>query len=391
MNTKSKVLLLVLVSVQRGSGAKWNFEIRQPWNTWITHYPLHNSKSLLIRCWLQTLTCCRRSWPRLVDCSAEGWWVLGCCAQILSIGGGGGGAGIIRRTTTTTLLQHISPPADRKEARQTAEQPSRGGGGVVEVQTRLVRHRLFLSKLSLTQVSNSDFLEVVERRKRITKSNFCAASICPLHHRPLYRSRLCRCGGRASGTTTYQRSDGKLQQARETGGFKLLVCRPTCGDYHLRVIEQKYELRSLFLCRLPTSLMPLCSSLVSPFSRLWMWSVSFSLSTITNDQWWKWLMLIKLNVLHLLLAWKSGYGRPWEDLQSEIGLMFTSYDDDDYWLIIMMMLVIICEHCTYAASIKGENLLFFRTRRISFWQQTSGSTWWVFEADCKPSVIVDSK
>ena len=29
-------------------------------------------------------------------------------------------------------------------------------------------------------------------------------------------------------------------------------------------------------------------------------------------------MLIKLNVLHLLRAWKSGYGRPWEDLQSEL-------------------------------------------------------------------------
>ena len=80
---------------------------------------------------------------------------------------------------------------------------------------------LFLSKLSLTQVSNSDFLEVVERRKRITKSNFGAACICPLHHCPLYRSRLCRCCGRASGTTTYQRSDGKLQQARETGGFQV--------------------------------------------------------------------------------------------------------------------------------------------------------------------------
>ena len=92
---------------------------------------------------------------------------------------------------------------------------------MVEVQTRLLRHRLFLSKLSLTQVSNSDFLEVVERRKRITKSNFGAACICPLHHCPLYRSRLCRCGGRASGTTTYQRSDGKLQQARETGGFQV--------------------------------------------------------------------------------------------------------------------------------------------------------------------------
>ena len=38
----------------------------------------------------------------------------------------------------------------------------------------------------------------------------------------------------------------------------------------------------------------------------------------------------QINVLHLLLAWKSGYGRPWEDVQSEIGLMFTSYDDDDY-------------------------------------------------------------
>ena len=113
---------------------------------------------------------------------------------------------------------------------------------MVEVQTRLVRHRLFLSKLSLSQVSNSDFLEVVERRKRMTNPTFVPLVfvLCTTAHFIDHATAGVVAGPQERRLINDLMANyNKLERPV---GCKLLVSLPTCGDHHLRVIEQKCEL-----------------------------------------------------------------------------------------------------------------------------------------------------